>query len=447
MAERSGVPMPGRKGVPMAGSKGLTMAESKGVPSGAPRRATVFWAALLLVAIALPACDIDTDFAEDLVEKTAERNQRRLLEQQRAELPLPDPDEVPYITVTAPEIELDEDFHVNLIDDLVIGAGRREPEYLFVRFSGSSAALGNIAVDKAGNVYVLETRSYEVRVFDPDGEFLFKFGQRGQGPGDFQSPFGIDIAGDHVHVMHRRYYDSIWDLQGNFLREREILRTPEAAEWARREKQAREDDAAGAVGTLDERAVRRFRLPTQVIGRPDGSQITVFDDQPGGQVGRISTPYIRVAGRFEDGAEVERYIEVPGWAAPSFAVTLDGEMYVGMFGHLRTEHYIVALDAKGQPRWVVTAPWDVDTPPRADLRVGPRGRLFVFPNFRATTDETRSPVQVYSRDGELLGSGYLNRIPTWLHWQQTTAEHVWGVRVNRLSEEWEVVRYRLEVSR
>jgi len=422
------------------------MAERWAASLHARRRAAALGVALLLVTIVLPACDIDTDFAEDLVEKTAERNQRRLIEQQRAELPLPDPEVVPYITVTEPEIELDEDFHVDLVDDLVIGKGRREPEYLFVRFSGQSSALGNIAVDTEGRLYVLETRSYEVRVFDPDGEFLRKFGRPGQGPGDFQSPFGIDVAGDRVHVMQRRYYDSIWDLRGNFVREREILRTPEAQAAARLDQTTRGTSATSPSEAEHRVQSRRFLTPTQVVGRPDGSQIMVFRDEPEERTGRIATPYTRVVGRFEDGAEVERHIAVPEWAAPSIAVTLDGELYVGMFGHLRTEHYIVALDAGGQPRWVVTEPWDPETPPRADLRVGPDGRVFVFPNFIASADDTRSPVRAYSRDGELLGSGYLNRIPTWLHWQQTTAEHVWGVRVNPLSEEWEVVRYRLEIS-
>ena len=121
-------------------------------------------------------------------------------------------------------------------------------------------------------------------------------------------------------------------------------------------------------------------------------------------------------------------------------------MYVAMFGHLRTEYYIVALDPAGEPRWVLTVPWDTDTPPRADLRVDGQGRLFVFPNFRIDEDDPRSPVQVYSRDGEIIGSGYLNSRPVYLHWQASGQEHVYGVRVHPVSEEWEVVRYRLVLS-
>jgi len=410
-------------------------------------RGALIIAVVLSAAIATTACDIDTDFADDLVEKTAERNRQRLLEQQRAELPLPDPDDVPYIVPDPESLVLDEEFRVDLVDDLVLGEGRSGSDYLFVRFTGRSSALGNVAVDAAGRMYVLETRADVVRVFDPAGEFLFEFGRPGQGPGDFEGPFGIDVAGDRVHVYHRRFDTSIWDLDGNFVRDRAILRTPEAQEGARLEETTRGTMATTPSEARERAEARRFRVPNQVIGRPDGSQIMVFRDEPEEQIGRISTPYTRVVGRFEDGAEIERFIEVPEWAAPSIAVAPDGGVYVGLFGHLRTEHYVVALDANGAARWVLMTPWDPEIPVRADLRVDGSGRLYVFPNFQADIEDLRSPVQVYDDAGELIGSGYLHRRPLWLHWQRTTAEHVYGVRLNPVSEEWEVVRYRLEISR
>lgn len=402
---------------------------------------------VLLLAASLIACNLDTDFAEELVEKTAERNERRLLEQQRQELPLPDPEAVRYISVAAEDLVLDESFRVDLVDDLVIGEKRTGPEYLFVRFSGRGAALGNVAVDTDGRLFVLETRFGEVRAFDPSGEFLFKLGQPGQGPADFENPYGLIVAGERIHVFHRRFSSSIWDLDGKFERDRATLRTPEAQEAARLETTTR-----GTVATSREEARRRsqgplLRTPVQVIGRPDGSMIMVFRAQAGERTGRIATPYVRVVGRFEDWAEVQRYIEVPEWAGVSVAVSPGGEVYVGMFGHLRTEHYIVALDAAAQPRWVLVTPWDAKIPPSAYLRVDGQGRLFVFPNSQVSAEDPRSPLQVYTQDGELIGSGYLNRRPVVMHWQVATADRVYGVRVNPSTEEWEVVRYRLEIPR
>ncbi len=408
-------------------------------------RASLSAAGVLLLAASVIACNLGTDFAEDLVDKTAERNERRLVEQQRQELPLPDPEVVRYISLTAEDLVLDEDFRVDLVDDLVIGEKRTGSEYLFSRFTGRGAALGNVAVDHAGRLFVLEARSREVRAFDPSGEFLFKFGRPGQGPADFEGPFGMIVAGARIHVFHRRFSSSIWDLDGNFERDHATLRTPEAQEAARLD----ETTSSSTFPTREDARRRsegaRLRMPLQVTGRPDGSMIMMFRAVPDEPTGRIVTPYVRVVGRFEDGAEVQRYIEVPEWAGLSIAVSPDGGMYVGMFGHLRTEHYIIALDAAARPRWVLVTPWDTKIFPSAYLRVDGQGRLFVFPNFQVIDDDPRSQLHVYTGDGELIGSGYLNRRPVYLHWQVATADHVYGVHVNASTEEWEVVRYQLKI--
>jgi hypothetical protein len=402
--------------------------------------------ALLLAALACIACDIDSDFADQLVERTAERNRLRMLEQQREELPLPDLEQVRYIPMEAQRLEPRDDFRVELIDDLVLGQGHEEPAYLFARFSGRSAALGNVAVDATGRLYVLAASAREVRVFDPAGEFLFAFGRAGQGPADFEAPFGLSVAGERVHVFHRRFSASIWDLQGNFDRDRDILRTPSAQEAARLLDTAEGTQATKPSEARRRAESRRLRLPQHVIGRPDGSQIMVTIEVPEERSGRIATPFVAVVARYENGEEVHRHLEVPLWAAPAVAVAPGGELYVGMFGHLRTAHYVVALDAAGKPRWVLMLPWDVDMPPRADLRVDGEGRLFVFPNFYAPAEDLRSPVQVYRSDGELIGAGHLDRRPTFLHWQVTGPQGIYGVRVDPVSEEWQVVRYRLQIA-
>jgi len=391
--------------------------------------------AVLTSALLLAGCTIDTDFAENMVEKQAARNQQRYTEQQRAELPLPDPAIVEYKTYLAEDLALDENFKVNLIDDLVLGEGRTGPEYLFVRFTGRGSVLGNVAVDDQGRFFVLEARSAEVRVFDRDGAFLYKFGRPGEGPGDFQRPYGLVIAGDQVTVFHRSYFSSIWALSGDFVRDRETLGTPDAEVVAPAGERPQETDG------------RRFRVPQRVVGRPDGSITTGLTVVSEEQRGRISTPYVRVVGRFIDGREIQRYIEVPVWANPALAVSLEGDMYIAMFGHLRTERYILALDPEGEPRFVIITPWNVEMSPDTQLRVDGQGRLYAFPTAPtpAEDDPTR-PVQVFDRDGGLLGSGLINRRPMWTQWQVTTPNRVYGVRVDPDTDEWEVVRYRLEIN-
>ena len=50
-----------------------------------------------------------------------------------------------------------------------------------------------IAADKEGHVYVLDAKDYRVRVFDENRRFLFSFGRKGQGPGEFERAGCIDL--------------------------------------------------------------------------------------------------------------------------------------------------------------------------------------------------------------------------------------------------------------
>jgi sugar lactone lactonase YvrE len=50
-----------------------------------------------------------------------------------------------------------------------------------------------IAVDGAGNLYVLDTGNHRVQKFGPDGKFLATYGRQGQGPGEFYYPAWLDV--------------------------------------------------------------------------------------------------------------------------------------------------------------------------------------------------------------------------------------------------------------
>ena len=54
-----------------------------------------------------------------------------------------------------------------------------------------------IAVDGAGNLFVLDTGNHRVQKFGPDGRYLATFGRQGQGPGEFQYPawLAVDAKG------------------------------------------------------------------------------------------------------------------------------------------------------------------------------------------------------------------------------------------------------------
>ncbi|HRT26378.1 MAG TPA: 6-bladed beta-propeller [Candidatus Saccharicenans sp.] len=45
-----------------------------------------------------------------------------------------------------------------------------------------------VEADQAGNIYVIDGKAVQIKVYDPQGNFVRAIGRRGQGPGEFQSP-------------------------------------------------------------------------------------------------------------------------------------------------------------------------------------------------------------------------------------------------------------------
>lgn len=50
-----------------------------------------------------------------------------------------------------------------------------------------------VALDGAGNIYVLDSGNNRIQKFTPDAEYLATFGRQGQGPGEFSYPTWLDI--------------------------------------------------------------------------------------------------------------------------------------------------------------------------------------------------------------------------------------------------------------
>ena len=65
--------------------------------------------------------------------------------------------------------------------DLEIGELEGDDAYLFSR-------IASVAADPLGRILVTDRGISEVRVFDPDGSFLFRFGGEGDGPDEFRVP-------------------------------------------------------------------------------------------------------------------------------------------------------------------------------------------------------------------------------------------------------------------
>jgi hypothetical protein len=70
---------------------------------------------------------------------------------------------------------------------------------------GKGTTFGNIrsiAVDSKDNVYILDNKDCDIKVFDGKGYFLRTIGKKGQGPGEFSAPSSLEItAKDEIIVF------------------------------------------------------------------------------------------------------------------------------------------------------------------------------------------------------------------------------------------------------
>jgi hypothetical protein len=77
---------------------------------------------------------------------------------------------------------------LDLREELSLGekeGGREESLFSLIR---------GIDADKNGNIYVLDRNPPFIRVFDKSGAFMLKIGQKGQGPGEMESPNSFQIT-------------------------------------------------------------------------------------------------------------------------------------------------------------------------------------------------------------------------------------------------------------
>lgn len=78
-----------------------------------------------------------------------------------------------------------------------------------------------VHVDDAGNIYVLDRKAIQIKVFDPQGKFIRAIGCHGQGPGEFQSIRYFQITPQKnilvLDAMQRRL--TLFNLDGQLLRE------------------------------------------------------------------------------------------------------------------------------------------------------------------------------------------------------------------------------------
>ena len=78
-------------------------------------------------------------------------------------------------------------------EDFTIGTGDN-PEQSF-------ALVSAFVVDEEGIIYALDTQDTKVKIYDQSGNFLMLFGQKGQGPGEFDTPVSLHLSPEDELVV------------------------------------------------------------------------------------------------------------------------------------------------------------------------------------------------------------------------------------------------------
>ena len=82
-----------------------------------------------------------------------------------------------------------------------------------------------IGCDSEGNIFVLDGKWKSILKFDSKGHFLKKNGRKGQGPGEFQNPYGFCVSKNAIYVSDTFKRDiQIFDLDLNFVKSLKVAR-------------------------------------------------------------------------------------------------------------------------------------------------------------------------------------------------------------------------------
>ena len=101
---------------------------------------------------------------------------------------------------------------IKISKDLVIGSNKDGAEDFFEE-------LQSVLADDKGNIYVLDGRAEIVKVFDSSGKLISTVGKKGQGPGEYERPSGMQFTSNKELLIRSIGRLSYFTLDGKYLRQ------------------------------------------------------------------------------------------------------------------------------------------------------------------------------------------------------------------------------------
>lgn len=93
-------------------------------------------------------------------------------------------------------------------------------EIFVTREDGKPVNINNVNIDRGGRVYLTSMEQGRIYVYDEDLNYLFKFGEKGGGPGKLSRPAGVAVDRD-VNLMYvtdtMRHAVNVYDAGGKYL--------------------------------------------------------------------------------------------------------------------------------------------------------------------------------------------------------------------------------------
>ena len=98
--------------------------------------------------------------------------------------------------------------------EFVLQIGELEPEDENYMFDQPIS----VTEDHMGNTFVLDPEEGCIKKFSSSGDYLTRFGRKGQGPGEFQYPMQIDCRSGQILVSSGAAQFYIFDLKGEYIK-------------------------------------------------------------------------------------------------------------------------------------------------------------------------------------------------------------------------------------